>query len=95
MNIILIIFIALIVISLIIAIYEFNRAELVPPDQPFLHGDYDPKNDPFLKHKAKFCEKCEEYDGQGTCLIHEIFGKLTDEKVHRCLSEGYFKPKVD
>lgn len=30
-------------------IYEFRHAEIVPPTEPFLHDDYDPKKDPTLR----------------------------------------------
>ena len=31
-----------------IMVYEFRNAVEVPPTEPFLHDDYDPKNDPTL-----------------------------------------------
>ena len=40
--------ISLIVIFVVILVYEFHNAKEIPPTEPFLHDDYDPKKDPTL-----------------------------------------------
>ena len=41
--------ISLIVIFAAILVYEFHNAKEIPPTEPFLHDDYDPKKDPTLE----------------------------------------------
>ena len=48
MGIVIIIIGILLVMFLGVMVYEFRNAEEVPPTEPFLHDDYDPKNDPTL-----------------------------------------------
>jgi len=48
MRIIGIIVLAFLVAFIGIMVYEFRNAVEVPPTEPFLHDDYDPKNDPTL-----------------------------------------------
>ena len=46
MTIALYIFLALVLIGLVVFIHGIHNAQEVDPNEPFIHGDYDPNKDP-------------------------------------------------
>ena len=92
MWIVLIILISLLAITAILFKYEASKTVAVDPNKPFLHDDYDYRNDPTLKHQKVFCENCQFFDGTDICLKPNM-SEINDARVEHCKTTSMFVPK--
>ena len=79
--------------SIIIFYYEAKHAPLIPDTEPFLRGDYVPKEDELVKHAETFCKNCKFFDGTATCLHEDNFGLVTNHTEQVCKKESLFEAK--
>ena len=79
--------------SIIIFYYEAKHAPLIPDTEPFLRGDYVPKEDELVKHAEIFCKNCKFFDGTATCLHENNFGLVTNHSEQLCKKESLFETK--
>ena len=84
----------LLIISLVLFIIEIKKAPLIDDKEPFLKGDYDPKEDPTLAiydYVETFCKNCKFYDGTAMCLHEDNIGVVDMNLIEACKKASMFE----
>lgn len=84
----------LFIISLVLFIIEIKKAPLIDDKEPFLNGDYGPKEDPTLAiydYAETFCKNCKFYDGTAMCLHENNIGVVDINLIEICKKGSMFE----
>jgi hypothetical protein len=82
------------IISTVLFISEIKKAPLLDDKEPFLEGDYDPKEDSTLAiydYAETFCKNCKFYDGTAMCLHEDNIGVVDINLIEVCKKASMFE----
>ena len=82
------------IISTVLFIFEVKKAPLIDDKEPFLKGDYNPKEDPTLfahDYAEKFCKHCKFYDAVAMCLHESNVGVVGVNLIENCKKASMFE----
>ena len=83
--------VCVILIGMGVLVYEAKHSIPVDPNLPFLHDDYDDRNDPTLRYQRVFCSNCKFFDGGSICL-NGTPAEVGDDRVEHCKKNSMFTP---